>query len=95
MAASHSIPDRRARARASLTDRLSRPSPTVWLSGQEAAEYIGVSWPTLRQTIIDHAIPHLRLGTRWKIEVAVLDEHLRRMADAQAGGGGRTRLSAR
>ena len=75
---------RRGRTAASLSDRLSRPSPTVWLSGQEAAEYVGVSWPTLRQAITDHAIPHVRLGTLWKIEVAVLDEHLRRLADLQA-----------
>lgn len=76
---------RRGRARAALNERLSRPSPTVWLSGQEAAEYVGVSWPTLRQTIIEQSIPHVRLGTRWKIDVAVLDEHLRRMAETQAG----------
>lgn len=72
--------DRRARARESLTERFARPAPTVWLSGQEAAEYIGVSWPTLRQAILDHGIPHVRLGTRWKIEVAVLDAHMRRLA---------------
>ena len=69
---------RRDRAAESLRERLARPSPTVWLSGQEAAEYVGVSWPTLRQAIVDHAIPHVRLGTLWRIEVAVLDEHLRR-----------------
>jgi excisionase family DNA binding protein len=69
-----------------LQKRLARPSPTVWLSGQEAAEYVGVSWPTLRQTMIDHAIPHVRIGTLWRIEVAVLDEHLRRLADSQAVG---------
>ncbi len=34
--------------------------------------------PTLRQTLLEHAIPHVRLGTRWKIDVAVLDEHLHR-----------------
>lgn len=76
---------RRVRARASLERRLERPAPTVWLSGQEAAEYVGVSWPTLRQALLDHAIPHVRLGTRWKIDVAVLDEHLHRMADVQCG----------
>lgn len=63
-----------------MTARLERAAPTVWLSGQEAPEYVGVSWPTLRQFIIDHAVSHVRLGTRWKIEVAVLDEHLRRAA---------------
>ena len=72
---------RRDRAAQSLRERLERPSPTVWLSGQEAAEYVGVSWPTLRQVIVDHAIPHVRLGTLWRIEVAVLDEHLRRLAE--------------
>ena len=77
---------RRVRAAASLRERLARPSPTVWLSGQEAAEYVGVSWPTLRQAMIDHAIPHVRLGTLWRIEVAVLDEHLRRLADIQGVG---------
>ena len=71
---------RRARTRASLDKRLARPAPTVWLSGQEAAEYVGVSWPTLRRTLLDHRIPHVRLGTRWKIDVAVLDEHLHRLA---------------
>ena len=72
---------RRDRAAQSLRERLTRPSPIVWLSGQEAAEYVGVSWPTLRQVIIDHAIPHVRLGTLWRIEVAVLDERLRRLAE--------------
>ena len=75
---------RRDRAAESLRERLARPSPTVWLSGQEAAEYVGVSWPTLRQAIIEYAIPHVRLGTLWRIEVAVLDEHLRRLADTEA-----------
>lgn len=78
------VDNRRARARASLQRRLNRPAPTVWLSGQEAAEYVGVSWPTLRQTLLDHAIPHVRLGTRWKIDVAVLDEHLHRLAQAHS-----------
>lgn len=55
--------------------------PAVWLSGQQAAEHVGVSWPTLRQFIVDHSIPHLRVGRRWKIEVAVLDAHLRQLAD--------------
>lgn len=58
---------------------------SVALTGEEAAEYVGVSWLTLRQTILEHSIPHVRLGTRWKIQVAVLDEHLRRMAETQAG----------
>lgn len=71
---------RRARARRSLEERLTRPAPTVWLSGQEAAEYVGVSWPTLRQLLIEHAIPHVRMGTLWRIDVAVLDDHLRLMA---------------
>jgi excisionase family DNA binding protein len=57
----------------------------VWLSGKEAAEHIGVSWPTLRQVILDHAIPHVRLGRRWKIEASVLDAHLRRLASNRAG----------
>lgn len=72
---------RRDRTAESLRERLGRPSPTVWLSGQEAAEYVGVSWPTLRQVIVDHAIPHVRLGALWRVEVAVLDEHLRRLAE--------------
>lgn len=76
---------KRSRAAASLHDRLSRRAPTIWLSGQEAAAYVGVSWPTLRQAIIDHSIPHVRFGTRWQIEVAVLDDHLRRLAEAQVG----------
>ena len=80
MAATGEI-SRRDRAARSLRERLERPSPTVWLSGQEAAEYVGVSWPTLRQVIVDQAIPHVRLGTLWRIEVAVLDDHLRRLAD--------------
>lgn len=76
---------RRDRVQATLHDRLERPAPTVWLSGQEAAEYVGVSWPTLRQLILEESIPHVRLGTRWKIDVVVLDEHLQRMAEVQAG----------
>lgn len=54
--------------------------PAVWLSGQEAAKHVGVSWPTLRRAIVDYAIPHVRLGRRWKIEASVLDDHLRRLA---------------
>ena len=56
----------------------------VWLSGKQAAEHVGVSWPTLRQTIIEHTIPHVRLGRRWKIERSVLDEHLRQLARSGA-----------
>lgn len=59
--------------------------PAVWLSGQQAADHIGVSWPTLRQLILDHSIPHVRIGRRWKIEVSVLDDHLRRLASDSAG----------
>jgi len=59
--------------------------PAVWLSGQQAAKHVGVSWPTLRQAIVDHAIPHVRLGRRWKIEVSVLDAHLRRLASGSTG----------
>lgn len=29
----------------------SRRGRAVWLSGKEAAEHLGVSWPTLRQTM--------------------------------------------
>lgn len=79
------IGSRRGRVRASLDTRLARPTPTVWLSGQEAAEYVGVSWRTLRQAIVEHSIPHVRFGTRWTIELAVLDEHLRRLAEGYAG----------
>lgn len=75
-------PSRRERAQTSLEERLARPAPTVWLSGQEAAEYVGVSWPTLRKTLLEHDIPCLHLGTRWKIDVAVLDERLHRIAEA-------------
>ena len=57
--------------------------PAVWLSGQQAAQHVGVSWPTLRQFVIDHGIPHVRVGRRWKIEVAVLDDHLRQLADGR------------
>jgi excisionase family DNA binding protein len=60
----------------------SDPSPAaVWLSGKDAAEYVGVSWPTLRQFILDHGVPYVRLGTRWKIERATLDTCLRRIAE--------------
>lgn len=58
----------------------SAAGPAVWLSGQQAAEHVGVSWPTLRQAIVEHAIPHVRLGRRWKIEASVLDEYLRQLA---------------
>ena len=57
----------------------------TWLNATEAAEYVGLSWPTLRQLIIDQQIPHFRAGRRWKIEVAVLDEHLRRLANETVG----------
>jgi excisionase family DNA binding protein len=60
-------------------------SPAVWLSGQQAAAHVGVSWPTLRRAILDYAIPHVRLGRRWKIEASVLDDHLRRLARDSAG----------
>ena len=59
--------------------------PAVWLSGQQAAEHVGVSWPTLRRAIIDYAIPHVRLGRCWKVEVSVLDDHLRRLASSSTG----------
>ena len=58
----------------------------VWLSGKEAAEYVGVSWPTLRQFILDNGVPYVRLGTRWKIERLALDESLRRVAGEVAAG---------
>lgn len=45
--------------------------------------YVGVSWPTLRQVLVDQAIPHVRLGKLWRVEVAVLDAHLRRQARVQ------------
>jgi excisionase family DNA binding protein len=57
----------------------------VWLSGQQAAAHVGVSWPTLRRAIVDYAIPHVRLGRRWKIEASVLDDHLRRLASDNTG----------
>lgn len=78
-------PPRRRRARHTLEQRLTRPAPTVWLSGQEAAEYVGVSWPTLRRALLEHHIPHVRLGTRYKIDVATLDAHLRRLAEDPSG----------
>jgi excisionase family DNA binding protein len=61
-------------------EAVGRVHPAVWLSGQQAADHVGVSWPTLRRAILDHAIPHVRLGRRWKIEASVLDAHLRRLA---------------
>ena len=64
------------------------PSPTaVWLAGKDAAEYVGVSWPTLRQFILDNAVPYVRLGTRWKIERSTLDESLRSVARQAAREG--------
>ena len=81
MATDTEMSSKRSRARASLDARLARHSPTVWLSGQEAAEYVGVSWPTLRRAIHKHAIPHVRLGTLWKIDVAELDAHLHNLAN--------------
>jgi excisionase family DNA binding protein len=86
MSISHETPHtRRDRAQTSLVLRLERPSPTVGLSGQEAAEYVGVSWPTLRALIREHAIPHVRLGRCWRIDFALLDAHLRQLADQEAG----------
>lgn len=60
-----------------------RKPDVVWLNGAEAAEYVGLSWTTLRQLIQDHQIPHLRVGSRWKINVDTLDTHLHRLAEAQ------------
>lgn len=57
--------------------------PAVWLNAAEAAAHVGVSWPTLRQILLDHRIPHRRVGRRWIIEAATLDEHLRRLAREQ------------
>jgi excisionase family DNA binding protein len=70
---------------AASQQQLERYSPAVWLSGQQAAAHVGVSWPTLRRAIVDYAIPHVRLGRRWKIEASVLDDHLRRLASDSAG----------
>lgn len=55
----------------------------VWLNGTEAADWFGVSWPTMRQMILDHDIPHIRIGSRWKINTATLDEHLHRLAETR------------
>lgn len=65
-------------------DTAARRGHAVWLSGKEAAEHLGVSWPTLRQAIVEHRIPHLRLGTLWKVDAAELDDHLRRLARRHA-----------
>jgi excisionase family DNA binding protein len=70
---------------AAYDNRTTPPSPdpspaAVWLSGKDAAEYVGVSWPTLRQFILDHGVPYVRLGTRWKIEREALNGSLRRLA---------------
>ena len=65
------------------TDTRPRPAPAIWLSGEAAAKDVGVSWPTLRSFILEHGIPHLRVGNRWKIEKAVLDDHMRRLAEQQ------------
>lgn len=62
----------------------SRRGRAVRLSGKEAAEHLGVSWPSLRQTILEHRNPHLRLGTLWKIDVSELDDHLRQLARGHA-----------
>lgn len=57
----------------------------VWLSGDEAAAYLGVSWPTMRRILLDHDIPHIKVGPRgpYKINTATLDAHLHRLAELQ------------
>jgi len=39
----------------------------------------------MRQLLIDHRIPHIRLGTLWRIDVAILDHHLHRIATSGKG----------
>ena len=86
MATSEQVIDvREAARREPASSIFAEAQAAVWLSGQQAAEHVGVSWPTLRQVIIDYAIPHVRLGRRWKIEASVLDDHLRRLASSGTG----------
>jgi hypothetical protein len=40
--------------------------------------------PPGTQFILDNAVPYVRLGTRWKIGRAVLDESLRCLAESTA-----------
>ena len=74
---------KRDQIREQLNERMSRPPPAVWLSGQQAAEHVGCSWESLKPWLLEHRVPHVRIGNLYKIEVAVLDEHLRRAAEAQ------------
>ena len=86
MAKVEQLPDIRGDVAAAPRDEtVDGAVPAVWLSGQQAADHVGVSWPTLRQVIIDYGIPHVRLGRRWKIEATILDDHLRRLASGSTG----------
>lgn len=69
----------------SASGEATRPELGPWLSAVEASKYVGVSWPTLREWILDHQVPHVRMGRRWKINRQTLDEHLTADADAQVG----------
>lgn len=54
-----------------------------WVNGQEAADLVGVSWPTLRQFVLDHDIPHLRVGRLWRFQTSRLMSELERLAELQ------------
>lgn len=55
-----------------------------WLNAKEAAEYVGISWPTLKEWMLDRQVPHVRMGRRWKINRQTLDAALQAAADEQA-----------
>lgn len=72
----------RERNERSLAERLAA-EPAQWLNLGEAAAHVGVSSSTLREMILHEGIPHRKVGSsgsRWVIERAVLDEHLRTTA---------------
>lgn len=54
-----------------------------WVNGKEAARMVGVSWPTLRQFVLDHDIPHLRVGRLWRFDTARLQSELERLSELQ------------
>lgn len=79
---------RRERAAASLDAKTQRSTQSVWVNGQEAAAHAGMSWPTLRQLVIEERVPHLRRGRRWIFELGEVDRALRELSNRQVAVSG-------
>jgi len=56
-----------------------------FISRTEAADYLGISLPTLNHRILDGSIPHLKLGRR----ILIPSEALDRLTEKALSAGGK------